>query len=246
MNTQMSLREPPPEVHGTGKENQIYRRRFTEDEFRTRDLTWKVLCRDFLPQFISSADVVVDLGAGDGAFISNISAARRIAVDLSEHVTDLRDKGIETIVARADQFSSLLPCKADVILMSNFLEHLPSKTAVIQVLEECRRALKPSGRVLVLQPNIRYVGPAYWDYVDHQIALTENSLVEALEVSGYRVEKVINRFLPYTAKSRLGRLIGGNRDWPIRLYLRLPFLWKLFGQQTFVVARAAALGKSGR
>lgn len=63
---------------------------------------------------------------------------------------------------------------------------------------------------MILQPNIRYVGPAYWDYIDYHIALTEHSLVEALEVTGYRIERLIPRFLPYTAKSNLGRLMEGS------------------------------------
>jgi SAM-dependent methyltransferase len=134
--------------------------------------------------------------------------------------------------------SSRLNRVADVIFMSNFLEHLTEKRAVLTLLEECKKVLKPGGRVIILQPNIRYVGPAYWDYIDHHIALTEHSLTEALTVTGYAVETLIPRFLPYTAKSVLGaRLGGGRRDWLVKVYLKLPFLWKIFGQQTFVIGR---------
>ena len=45
------------------------------------------------------------------------------------------------------------------------------------------RLLKPGGRVMVLQPNIRLTGPAYWDFIDHKVALTEKSLVEAAELA---------------------------------------------------------------
>jgi hypothetical protein len=56
--------------------------------------------------------------------------------------------------------------------------------------------------------------------------------VEGLEINGFVVAQVIDRFLPYTTKSRLPKSL-----FLIRLYLRLPFLWRLFGQQSFIVSR---------
>jgi hypothetical protein len=121
--------------------------------------------------------------------------------------------------------------------LSNFLEHLPTKQAVFEVLTECRKVLSRGGRLMVLQPNIRYVGAAYWDYIDHHIALTEKSLAEALEVSGFTIEVLLPRFLPYTAKSRSGALASGRLGKGlIALYLKFPILWRIFGSQTFVVA----------
>ena len=80
--------------------------------------------------------------------------------------------------------------------MSNFLEHMPDKMVLLAVLEECKRALKPGGRVVILQPNIRYAGPQYWDYIDHHIALTEHSLKEALEICGFKIQKIVPQFCP--------------------------------------------------
>ena len=59
---------------GTGKEQEIYTKRFSDAQERTREATWKVLCHDFLQRFVGDDKVVVDLGAGDGNFIKNISA----------------------------------------------------------------------------------------------------------------------------------------------------------------------------
>ena len=222
---------------GVGKEKEIYEKRFSEREDRARTATWKILCERFFPRFIKSTDDVVDLGAGDGNFILNIVANRKVAVDLSTHVEELRRHGIEVLVTPATQFADKLVNPVDVVFMSNFLEHLPNKAILLQVLEECHRALKPTGRVIILQPNVRYAGAAYWDYIDHHIALTENSLAEALSITGFEVKNLIPRFLPYSAKSRIGRLVGNDGlNLIIRLYLALPFLWRIFGQQTFVVA----------
>ena len=58
--------------------------------------------------------------------------------------------------------------------------------------------LRSDGRLLVLMPNLRYVGGRYWDYFDHHLPLTHASLVEGLEMSGFSADRVIPRFLPYT------------------------------------------------
>ena len=225
--------------YGTGKEYEIYTSRFSENENRTREVVWKILIADFFQQYISPRDVIVDLGAGDGKFITNVVAKRRIAVDVSAHVLQLQQQGIEVLNIPATRLTEHLDTQVDVVFMSNFLEHLPSKRVLLEVFEECHRALKPGGRVLILQPNIRYVGSAYWDFIDHHIALTEFSLVEALEISGFAIERLIPRFLPYTSKSRLGSMVTGeSSSWIVRLYLNLPILWRIIGQQTFVAAQA--------
>ena len=223
---------------GVGRESTIYRNRFSAQEELTRELTWQVLVERFFNRYLTRAEVVVDVGAGDGHFIRNVRARRRVAVDLSAHVQDLQRLGIEVLQTGATEFASKLTEPADIVFMSNFLEHLPSKRMVLDVLEESRRALKDGGLILVLQPNVRYVGAEYWDYIDHQIALTEYSLGEALEIAGFELVDMIPRFLPYTARSFLGRLTGGKRAGTfVWWYLRLPFLWRVFGAQTFVAAR---------
>ena len=118
--------------------------------------------------------------------------------------------------------------------MSNYLEHLPSSDAVVRQLDQARQVLKPGGRLIVLQPNIRFVGGAYWDFLDHKVALTDRSLAEAAEVAGFQVERMIPRFLPYTTKSRLPQ-----HPRLVRAYLRFSPAWRLMGKQALMVARRA-------
>ena len=74
--------------------------------------------------------------------------------------------------------------------MSNYLEHLDSSDAVIEQLSVVRAAASPRAvGSIVLQPNIRLVGPRYWDFIDHRVALTERSLLEAAELAGLRTAR---------------------------------------------------------
>jgi hypothetical protein len=114
--------------------------------------------------------------------------------------------------------------------MSNYLEHLESSEAVIEQLRVAARILRPGGHVVVLQPNIRLVGSRYWDFIDHKVALTERSLLEAAELAGLRTVKLTTRFIPYSTKGRLP-----SNAALVRAYLAFPPAWRLMGKQTLYV-----------
>jgi SAM-dependent methyltransferase len=222
---------------GIAKENSIYRTRFNDHEELVREKNWKILCSSFFQKYVAEDSVLLDLGAGDGKFIRNIKAKRKIVVDRSPHVLELKGSDIEVIQAPAHKLSEHVSFKVDCVFMSNFLEHMNTKNMVLEVLRECFKILNPGGQVIIRQPNVRYAGASYWDFIDHHIALTEHSLVEALEISGFKISELIPRFLPYTAKSKGGSLVHTLGDWPVKLYLKCPLLWRLFGAQTLVIAK---------
>jgi SAM-dependent methyltransferase len=113
------------------------------------------------------------------------------------------------------------------------LEHLDSGDLVIEQFRTVRRLLKPGGRVIVLQPNIRLVGDAFWDFIDHRVPLTEKSLSEAAKLAGFRTRTLITRFLPYTTKSRfpLHPLL-------VRAYLAFRPGWLFLGRQSLYVGES--------
>ena len=210
---------------------ELYARRFGPKERAEKNALWKVLCQSFLQRYVSESDVVVDLGAGYCEFINNIRCGRKIAVDLNEDTRQYAARDVTVILEPADAVSSLEDATVDVVFASNLFEHLPSKEVLTVVLGEIRRVLRPGGRLLVVQPNIRYAYKEYWDYFDHHLPLSHLSLAEVLELEGFAIEEVRPRFLPYTVKSRFPK-----SGLLIRLYLRLRPLQMLLGKQMFLVA----------
>jgi SAM-dependent methyltransferase len=106
-----------------------------------------------------------------------------------------------------------------------------SPDELLRVLGSIRTVLKPAGRLLVLQPNIRLVGADFWDFFDHTLPLTEKGLAEALSIAGFRVRETRARFLPYTTKSVLPQW-----EWLVRTYLAMKPLQWMAGKQMLVLA----------
>jgi ubiquinone/menaquinone biosynthesis C-methylase UbiE len=214
----------------------IYEERFAhgDPERRWRARIWAVLVKDFFSAWIPLGATVLDYGCGSGEFANAIRCARRIAVDARASVADQLDPGVEFLLAEGVRLPSLPSGSIDVVFCSNLLEHLPDRAAVSSLLAEFRRILAPGGRLLLLGPNLRFTGAAYWDFFDHVVPLTDRSIVEALTGAQLQAETVIPRFLPYTT-------VGRRRTPPalLRIYLRTPLAWRLLGAQFFVVARHA-------
>jgi SAM-dependent methyltransferase len=211
---------------------EIYERRF-KNTHAYRFKVWQVLISSFFSKWINKNGSVLDLGCGFGEFINNIQSAKKYAMDLNPATRERIGSDVQFI---EQDCSSKWPLseseKLDLVFTSNFFEHLPNKKCLSDTLNHAYKALKPGGRLIAMGPNIKYLTGLYWDFYDHHVILTEESLAEALEIEGFEIEECIARFLPYT-------MVGGL-EYPlafIKAYLCMPFLWWIKGRQFLVVAK---------
>lgn len=205
---------------------EVYDLRFDHADVAAKHAIWREVGR-YLQRYIRPDAKVVDIACDLGYFIRNIRSAERWATDIRDvgwalphDVRFVRASGLDLVESLPNNYF-------DLAFFSNYLEHLPSTEAVLQQLRVAFALLKPGGKVLILQPNIRLVGGRYWDFIDHQTALTEKSLAEAATMAGFRTAQIVTRFLPYTTKSRLPQ-----SAWLVRAYLAFPPAWLWLGKQT--------------
>lgn len=212
--------------------DRLYAARFHDDERESKARLWRVICESFFSRYVPGDACVLDLGAGYCDFVNNVSARRRIAVDLNPDTMRFAAPGVEVHRLPLERLTEAVePGTVDLAFASNVFEHLRGPDALLRVLANVRAALRPGGRIMVMQPNVRLVGGAFWDFFDHTLPLSERGMTEALEVAGFRVIECRARFLPYTTKSRLPQ-------WSslVRLYLRFPLAQYFLGKQMLVVA----------
>lgn len=229
--TLLTQRTQAPDLNYTSGLARLYRARFAPADLGAKDRVWAILCREFFSAFVKSGDRVLDLAAGYCEFINHIQCAEKYAYDANPDTAQFAAQDVTLVAGDCRDMSALPPASFDVVFVSNLFEHLESKRDMDTVLQQVFERLRPGGVLLVLQPNIRYLGAIYWDFYDHILPLTHLSLREALLMNGFEVQTLIPKFLPYTFKSRIP-----TAGWMVRWYLKFRPAWWLLGKQMFAVA----------
>lgn len=212
----------------------LYANRFDHRQRQAKNAMWKVLIDSFLQQQIGSKNArVLDIGGGYCEFINQVQAREKYLIDLNPDAKDFADPEVK--VLNLDILSEIddrlvPPASFDAIFVSNFFEHLHNKEELIQVLSFCFDRLKPGGSLLVIQPNFKYSYREYYDFIDHYLPITDASLTEVLRAIGFSIEVMIPRFLPFSTKGRPSSTLL------LKIYLKVPLLWHVFGGQLFVKA----------
>lgn len=209
----------------------VYQQRFIPRQDYRRAV-WDVLVGQFFQKLVPESGTILDLGCGYGEFINSVSAKRKYAMDLNPNARDHVGPEVQLFPQDCSSPWPLREGELDLVFTSNFFEHLPDKSSLGRTLEEIFRCLKPGGRLVAMGPNIRFTGGSYWDFWDHYLPLTEASLSEGLRVRGFEIEQCHAQFLPYT-------MVGAPK-YPLvllKIYLKVPLLWRWRGQQFLVVAR---------
>ncbi|MEO9125783.1 MAG: methyltransferase domain-containing protein [Microcoleus sp.] len=210
----------------------LYANRFDSRQMQAKVALWKVLIDEFLQDYVPPKSAVLDIGGGYCEFINQIRAQEKCLIDLNPDsklfadadvkVMNIDVLNLEDRIFYSEQF--------DRIFISNFFEHLRNKEELVEIISFCFDALKPSGSLLVIQPNFKYSYKEYYDFIDHQLPITHLSLQELLQTVGFKVDVIIPRFLPFSTKGRPASPLL------LKIYLKLPFLWRFLGGQMFVKA----------
>jgi len=210
---------------------QIYEKRFSGLE-NYRNQVWKILIEEFFSKWIRSTDHILDLGCGYGEFINNTKCEVRHAMDLNPKSQSLLTDGIVFHQQDCSESWNIDSNSLDLVFTSNFFEHLPNKESLDRTISEIKKALKPEGRLVAMGPNISVLKGKYWDFWDHHVALSDQSLGELLEVHDLSIEKSISRFLPYNMVRVRKRPL-----FLVSLYLKCPLFWRFCGKQFLIVAQ---------
>jgi SAM-dependent methyltransferase len=165
--------------------------------------------RKFAP-LVSPGDIVLEYGVGNGWNLADLRCQRKFGFDVADFLEpSLRALGIEFV---AD--TKIIPDGAvDVVICHHTLEHVPHPP---EVLEEIRRLLKPSGRLLLYVP---FEGEGRYEHFrpdepnHHLYSWNVQTLGNLVEEAGFKVaEAGIGQF-GYTrfcavsaAKLRLGEI----------------------------------------
>jgi len=217
----------------------LYENRFDSTQLKKKLQLWKVLVNQFLQPHISPESVILDIGGGYCEFINHVHGREKYLIDLNPAAVEMADDDVTVLIVdildRQARKIALSNHYFDVIFLSNFLEHLPHKESLIEVLSFCHDKLNQGGSLLIIQPNFKYSYREYYDFIDHTLAITDRSLQEVLQVIGFQIELIIPKFLPFSTKGR------PSSPWLLSLYLRLPFLWWFLGGQLFVKASRSIL-----
>jgi hypothetical protein len=207
----------------------LYQYRFRDVDPGARERVWKVISKD-LYERLGSPRAVLDPAAGSCEFISSVPSAERWAVDRIRYVGN-ELPGVHFVVA--DIFSAELPADYfDGVLVSNFLEHLPTQDAVADLLEKLFGVMKTGAKIGIMGPNFKYCAREYFDCADHTLALTHLAVEEHLYAAKLLPVYTNAKYLPYSFRGLLPpspALTG--------LFLKLKPAQALLGKQFLVIAQ---------
>lgn len=186
----------------------------------------------YLDKYLRNTETILDMGCGQGEFISQVQGKSLVAVDLDPQAAKYLPNEVKFLNGGLEQLSDVESNSIDVIWASNFLEHLEIED-VFLFLKEAHRLIRKSsdsGHLILMQPNFRYAYKNYFDDFTHKTIFTDKSLVSVIKMAGFEIEVCEKKFLPYSLDSKKAKF-----SFLIGFYLKSRI--RLFGGQMLVVAK---------
>lgn len=202
--------------------------RYTYDQ--RRDRVWRVVTQ-WIQRDIPEGASVLDLGCGYCHFINHVRASVKHASDLNPQFARYANSDVQFHVSEGAGLPFLESETLEVVFASNFFEHL-SRDGMEEMLREIYRVLRPSGRLLILQPNFRCCFRNYFDDYTHLQIFTDHSLRDLLSGRGFVTLRCYPAILPFSMKSRLP-------SWPFLVWLYLRSPWRPFAGQMYLCTAKA-------
>lgn len=176
---------------------------------------------------------LLDVGCGNGEFLIR---ARTLGWDVGGIEPDpaaarmAREISGIPVLAPTLEEAALLPDSFDAITLSHVVEHLLDPVATLR---ECRRVLKPGGRLVLTTPNIESLGHSTWkenwvglDPPRHILLFSPSGLRRCVEQAGLQVVELrtLARFASWMWVASRG--IRRHGHFPLqRLRNRGPWRW---------------------
>ena len=153
----------------------------------------QVLCLPYKPDHR-----LLDVGCGTGEFLERMIHLgwQAEGIDTNPHVIEIcKGRGLPAQVGALEE-QNYPDDRYYAITLRHVLEHVPDP---IKLLEECRRILKPGGRLAVLTPNLNSIGHRVlknsWSGLDvprHMCIFNTRTLYETAQKSGLRIEDMFS------------------------------------------------------
>ena len=207
-----------------------YQQRFSEHDVVANDTVWKEIAA-YLQRYLRRDGPVLDVACGHGAFIRHIVARERWATDLRD-VSGFLTPDIKFVQAEGGEMASSLPHGHFEMV---FIEQFPRTPAF----NGSRCPADPaSGSGSRARRNPVDTAAEYsvdgWEILGlprpQDTAHGRRALRKPRVSCGFKRERLITRFLPYSTKSKLPQSAP-----LVHWYLKFPPAWWLMGKQTLYV-----------
>lgn len=193
------------------------------------NILWKEIVR-YLKKYIMTTDRVLDLGSGYCYFINNLECKSKVAIDISPESKNFANSSVGTYTMPYSELDSYFHSEFDIVFASNFFEHLTMEEC-LDCLKKISSILKPSGKLIIIQPNFKYCFKYYFDDFTHRTVFDDTSMSQILIASEFNPIVIKSKFMPYTTRGKKYLL----NKYLIRTYLYSPV--KPFAGQMLIIAQ---------